>query len=118
MKYTAIIAVLLTASNAQDFGPKANCSRFKDIKLIPDPFYMFEPGKADFHCDMGVAVPFGPVPTGCAKLEVIVGECGVWLLCYFSIRVHCDISKTLRSMVSKACALADEIQLVGPANQG
>jgi hypothetical protein len=75
MRYTTAVAVFLTAVNAQNMGPKANCTKFADIKPIPDPFYMFEPGKADFHCDMGVPIPFGPVPAGCAKLEIIVGKC-------------------------------------------
>jgi hypothetical protein len=76
MKHGTIVAALLAAVSAQKFGPKAkgNCVKFADIKPIADPFYMFEPGKADFHCDMGIAIPFGPVPKGCAKLEVIVGK--------------------------------------------
>jgi len=76
MKYAIIVAALQAAANAQfrNMGPKANCTKFKDIKPIADPLFMFEPGKADFHCDMGLPIPFGPVPPGCAKLEVIVGE--------------------------------------------
>jgi hypothetical protein len=73
-RYTTIVAAFVVAVNAQNMGPKANCTKFADIKPIPDPFLMFEPGKADFHCDMGVPIPFGPVPTGCAKLEIIVGK--------------------------------------------
>jgi hypothetical protein len=74
MRSVAIIAASLAAANAQNFGAKANCTKFADLKPVPDPFYMFEPGKADFHCDMGISIPFGPVPPGCAKLEVIVGK--------------------------------------------
>ena len=74
MRHATVAAALWATVNAQIMGPKANCTKFADIKPIPDPFYMFEPGKADFHCDMGVPIPFGPVPPGCAKLEVIVGK--------------------------------------------
>jgi hypothetical protein len=81
MKYGTIVAALLAAVSAQKmpgkmpgFTPPKNCVKFADIKDIPDPFYMFESGTADFHCDMGIAIPFGPVPSGCAKLEVIIGK--------------------------------------------
>jgi hypothetical protein len=74
MKYTTVVTVFFAAANAQNMGPKANCTKFADIKQVPDPMTMFVPGSADFHCDMGVPIPFGPVPTGCAKLEVIVGK--------------------------------------------
>jgi cutinase len=72
---------LLAAANAQkEFGgkgpgtPKAGCLKLADIKPIKDPLTMFEPGKADFHCDMGAPIPFGPVPSGCTKLEIIVAR--------------------------------------------
>jgi hypothetical protein len=78
---TTVLAGLLAAANAQkEFGgkgpgaPKPGCLKLADVKPIADPFYMFEPGKADFHCDMGAPIPFGPVPSGCAKLEIIVGK--------------------------------------------
>jgi hypothetical protein len=71
---TVLAALLAAAANAQKFGAKANCTKLADVKPVPDPFTMFTPGKADFHCDMGVPIPFGPVPPGCAKLEVIVGQ--------------------------------------------
>jgi hypothetical protein len=72
--YGTVVAIFVVAANAQNFGPKANCTKFADIKPIPDPLIMFEPGKADFHCDMGVPIPFGPIPVGCAKLEVIASK--------------------------------------------
>jgi hypothetical protein len=75
MRHATVFAALLAAAaNAQKFGAKANCTKLVDVKPVPDPFTMFTPGKADFHCDMGVPIPFGPVPPGCAKLEVIYGE--------------------------------------------
>jgi len=74
MRHTTVLAALFAAGNAQKFGAKANCTKLVDVKPVPDPFTMFTPGKADFHCDMGVPIPFGPVPPGCAKLEVIVAR--------------------------------------------
>jgi hypothetical protein len=73
MKYTTVAAAFLAAANAQiPYSPKQGCTIVADIKPDPGSFYMFEPGKAD--CGAGWAVPFGPIPPGCAKLEVIVGE--------------------------------------------
>lgn len=40
---------------------------------------MFDPKDAMFPCDMGSAVPLGPVPKGCAALEVIVGKFFLYL---------------------------------------
>jgi hypothetical protein len=75
MRYVAAAAALVAVAHAQiNMGPKANCTKYKDIKPIPDPFYQFTPGEADFHCDMGIPIPLGPVPSGCASLEVIVGK--------------------------------------------
>jgi len=83
MKYAAIASVLLVAINAQiPYNPKQNCTIVADIKPDPGPFYMFESGKAD--CGAGWAVPFGPVPSGCAKLEVIVGKCTGFYVKYCS----------------------------------
>jgi hypothetical protein len=81
MRHTTVLISLLAAANAQkDFGgkgpgaPKPGCIKLADIKPIADPLTMFEPGKADFHCDMGAPIPFGPVPSGCAGLEIIAGR--------------------------------------------
>ena len=79
MRFATVLVGLFAAVNAQKglggmAGPKPGCIKLADIKPIADPLTMFEPGKADFHCDMGTPIPFGPVPSGCAKLEIIVGK--------------------------------------------
>jgi hypothetical protein len=56
------------------FDPKT-CSNAKvpDPDKI-DPMVQFETGKVEWPCDFGKPVPFGKIPTGCAKYEVIVGK--------------------------------------------
>lgn len=49
------------------------CQKSAELKSIPDPLQMFDPKDAMFPCDMGSAIPLGPVPKGCAALETIVG---------------------------------------------
>ncbi|KAF2669664.1 alpha/beta-hydrolase [Microthyrium microscopicum] len=70
--YAPVLATLLAAVNAQLGAPNPNCTVVEKLVPNPGPFYMFEPGKAD--CGAGWAVPFGPVPPGCAKLEVLVAR--------------------------------------------
>jgi hypothetical protein len=67
-----VAAAFLTNGNAQLGAPNPNCTVVANLKPDPGPFYMFEPGKAD--CGAGWAVPFGPIPPGCATLELLVGE--------------------------------------------
>jgi hypothetical protein len=50
------------------------CQKSADLKSIPDPLKMFDPKDAMFPCDMGSSVPLGPIPKGCAALEIIVGQ--------------------------------------------
>jgi len=56
------------------FDPKT-CSNAKvaDPDKI-DPMVQFEAGKVEWPCDFGKPVPFGKIPTGCAKYEVIVAR--------------------------------------------
>jgi hypothetical protein len=89
MKAVAFVAAtFLAAVNAQFQVevPGPNCVVVSKLKPNPGPFYMFEPGGAD--CGFGWAIPFGPVPTGCAKLEVLVGE--------FSFKFNCRMSFSIR----------------------
>ena len=76
MKYAGIVAVIA----AVGVEAQKNCQYVKDIKPLPDPLNQLPPDKATFPCDMGSPVPLGKVPTGCAKLEVIVGKCLISLL--------------------------------------
>jgi hypothetical protein len=39
-----------------------------------DPMVQFKGGNVKWPCDFGKPVPFGKIPTGCAKFEVLVGE--------------------------------------------
>jgi len=56
-------------------GGKAQCQKLKEIDPGQyDPLAGFAPNTATFPCDMGGAVPLGKVPTGCAKLEIIVAR--------------------------------------------
>ena len=57
-----------------DGKPLPQCQMTKDIKPMADPLQQFRPATANFPCDMGAAIPYGPVPKGCAKFEVIVGS--------------------------------------------
>jgi len=50
------------------------CQKSADVKTAPDPLQMFDPKDAMFPCDMGSSVPLGPVPKGCAALEIIVAR--------------------------------------------
>jgi hypothetical protein len=78
MKYTVALAAALATVNAQ-VGPfKANCTVVANLKPDPGPFYMFEEGAAD--CGAGWAIPYGPVPPGCASLELLVGEYFPWII--------------------------------------
>jgi hypothetical protein len=55
------------------FDPKT-CSNEKtpDPSTI-NPLVQFDGSNVKWPCDFGKPVPFGKVPTGCAKYEVIVG---------------------------------------------
>jgi hypothetical protein len=69
MKYTLVLAGLtFLGSNAQ------KCEKTTEIKKDRDPLVLFKPKSATFPCDMGSPIPFGKIPTGCAKFEIIVGE--------------------------------------------
>jgi len=85
MKHNLVIAALVALTvHAQ--APKASgtpgakapvkgkCEYTKDVKSSPNPLALLAPGSAVFPCDMGVGVPLGPVPKGCAELEVIVAR--------------------------------------------
>ncbi|KAF2670969.1 alpha/beta-hydrolase [Microthyrium microscopicum] len=83
MRYSlALVALAAAAVNAQGTAPaaaspvavKGKCKKTSDTKSFPDPLKQFAPGAAQWPCDMGAAIPFGPVPKGCAKLEVIVAR--------------------------------------------
>jgi len=54
------------------FDPKT-CSNAKTPDKL-DPMVQFEGGNVKWPCDFGKPVPFGKVPTGCAKYEVIVAR--------------------------------------------
>ena len=85
MKYSIAVAALVVATTvvaqapagapttAPQPGAKGKCRDTKDTASFPDPLKLFSPGSAVFPCDMGAPIPLGPVPTGCAKLEIIVG---------------------------------------------
>jgi hypothetical protein len=80
MRYAIVLAAIVAIGvNAQDPPmasppPKAKCQKTADIKPVADPLVQFTPGSATFPCDMGAPIPLGKIPTGCAKLEVIVGR--------------------------------------------
>ena len=76
----AISAAAVTAQNLPPNFPKIpggfdikTCSNAKVPDKI-DPMVQFEGGSVQWPCDFGKPVPFGKVPTGCAKYEVIVGQ--------------------------------------------
>jgi hypothetical protein len=73
MKYSILLAAV-TASAVE--AQKAQCQNTTspELRQARDPFIQFAPGKATFPCDMGAAIPFGSVPTGCANFEIIVGQ--------------------------------------------
>ena len=80
MKYSLIFvaAAVVRAQKGAD-GPPGTyngipCQKISDIKPLADPTAQFKPGVANFPCDMGGAIPFGPVPKGCSKLEIIIGR--------------------------------------------
>jgi hypothetical protein len=76
MKSAIILTAIAVLASAQDqtATEKPKCQYLKDIKSVPDPLVQFRPNTATFPCDMGAPIPFGKVPTGCAKLEIIVGQ--------------------------------------------
>jgi hypothetical protein len=72
---TAVEAQNLPASFPKfpgGFDPKT-CSNAKVPDII-DPMVQFDGGNVKWPCDFGKPVPYGKVPTGCAKYEVIVGQ--------------------------------------------
>ena len=75
MKYNTILtAIFAVRAAAQREGPK--CKSTKDILAapLPDPLVQLNGSMVNFPCDMGGAIPLGPIPTGCADLEVIVAR--------------------------------------------
>jgi hypothetical protein len=81
--YLTVIALSVATINAHpqeaSSAPKATptpgkCVYTKDTKSFPNPLDLFPPGSAVFPCDMGAGVPLGPVPKGCAQLEIIAGK--------------------------------------------
>jgi len=70
--FTIFIAVAAASVEAQ----KAQCHNTTSTELTKarDPFVQFAPEKSTFPCDMGAPIPFGKVPSGCAKLEIIVAR--------------------------------------------
>lgn len=44
---------------------------------LPDPLVPFDPNQTQptSQCDTFGNVPFGPIPSGCAELEIIYGKC-------------------------------------------
>jgi len=77
MRYSVLFAIVAAAAvEAQSPPPakpsgSAKCVKTTEAKPPPDPLTLFTPGSATFPCDMGQPIPFGPVPKGCAKLEII-----------------------------------------------
>jgi hypothetical protein len=82
-----ISAILLAAISAVEAQLPPNFPKIPggfDIKTcsnatVPspdkiDPMVPFEGGSVQWPCDFGKPVPFGKIPTGCAKYEVIVGR--------------------------------------------
>lgn len=77
MKYSLIFAIA-AVTRAQD-PPKGTfngipCLKTTDIKPQADLTSQYKPGSANFPCNMGDPIPLGPIPKGCAKLEVIIGR--------------------------------------------
>jgi hypothetical protein len=84
MKYSLIFAIAAVA-RAQKSGAGTDaagkgtyngiaCLKTSEIKPMADLTAQYKPGSANFPCDMGAPIPFGPVPKGCAKLEIIIGS--------------------------------------------
>jgi len=82
MKYTLVLSLAVAAVVAMPQSPVTEpkgealpkCQKTTDIKPLADPLQQFKPKSANFPCDMGSPIPFGPVPKGCAKFEVIVAR--------------------------------------------
>jgi hypothetical protein len=82
--FLAAVAATSVLAQAPGSPPKAGstppasgtgkCQKSTDLKSVPDPLKQFDPKDAMFPCDMGSSVPLGPVPKGCAALEIIVGR--------------------------------------------
>jgi len=70
---TAVASVAL-AQTAPKAKGKGGCQKTADVKPAEDPLKLLDPKEAMFPCDMGAAIPLGPVPTGCAQLEIIVAR--------------------------------------------
>ena len=72
MQYLPFLAALAVVNAFPQ--EKGKCQKTADVKPLADPLKQITPGKAVFPCDFGASVPLGKIPTGCAKLEIIVGE--------------------------------------------
>jgi hypothetical protein len=73
MKYNTFLAAIFAVQAAAQ-APK--CKSTKEIlaQPLPNPLVPLDGGQVNFPCDMGGGIPLGPVPTGCAQLEVIVAR--------------------------------------------
>jgi len=77
MKTSIILAAVAVTGISAQTPPKpepGKCQKSTDLKSVPDPLVQFDPKIAMFPCDMGTAVPLGPVPKGCAQLEIIAAR--------------------------------------------
>jgi len=70
--FTLLVAVASAGVEAQ----KAQCHNTTSTELTKarDPFEQWAPGRSTFPCDMGAPIPFGKIPSGCAKFEIIVAR--------------------------------------------
>jgi len=74
-----IFTIAAVARAQQSDPPKGTfngipCLKTTDIKPMADLTAQYKPGSANFPCNMGDPIPLGPVPKGCAKLEVIIAR--------------------------------------------
>jgi hypothetical protein len=72
---TAIFAIVANAQKGTNSPGGADC--MKGDPVIPkDPMVQFDPANVKWPCDFGgKPIPMGPVPEGCSKYEVIIGQC-------------------------------------------
>jgi len=84
MKSTILLTTVALVAAAPQFPPPSawpkmplnlpNCKKTTDIKPLANLLEQYKPGDAQFPCDMGAPIPFGPAPKGCSKYEVLVAR--------------------------------------------
>ncbi|KAF2435004.1 alpha/beta-hydrolase [Tothia fuscella] len=72
--HRTILISLATATTFLQANAQAKCSKVADVNTTVNPLVPFRPNTATFPCDMGIPIPLGKVPTGCAKFEIIVAR--------------------------------------------